>query len=68
MTKKFEIPPLTRVAGLDAKTKAMDDAARTFVEGEASKRNAKTARLRVARLSAEAANPVVETPKKARKR
>lgn len=58
---------------LESKAQATDSAARAIIEADAAKRDAKTLRLRAARLKAEADNPEVPKlpkvkPTRARKR
>lgn len=71
MISKFETPSLSKPNRLDSKAQATDAAARAIIEAEANKRDAKTLRLRAARLKAESdqiPEPVVKKPASSRKR
>ena len=50
-----------------AKGERTNDAARSIIRTETAQRNAKTERLRAARLAREAAEPVADAPRPARK-
>lgn len=66
MTKTIETDALFRPLRSKAESKAQttDSASRAIVEAEASKREAKTAKLRQARLEMEAAAAVAAAPEK----
>jgi hypothetical protein len=61
MIAKFAAPQITKTNRLDSKARATDAAARAIIDAEVSTREAKTLRLRAARLKAEAEKPIAAT-------
>ncbi|RFC67376.1 hypothetical protein DY251_12625 [Mesorhizobium denitrificans] len=68
MPRKIEVSPLSRAARLGEKAQATDNVSRSIVDAETKKRDAKTERLRAARLKAEAETPVLLATKQPRKK
>lgn len=68
MPRKIEVSLLSRAARLGEKAKATDNLSRSIIDAETKKRDAKTERLRQARLKQEAETPVFVATKKPRKK